>query len=73
MNPEMWIQLSVDQHQQTSRLLEEQQHQTSIMLNTVQKLQEEMVGVRIDNERLIQEQERILRSLNRRICGKKYT
>lgn len=73
MNPEMWIQLSVDQHQQTSRLLEEQQHQTSIMLNTVQKLQEEMVGVRIDNERLIKEQERILRGLNSRICGKKYT
>ena len=73
MNPEMWIQLSVDQHQQTSRLLEEQQHQTNIMLNTVQKLQEEIVGVQIDNEHLIQEQKRILRSLNSRICGKKYT
>ena len=43
MNPEMWIQMSVYQHQQTSRLLEEKQHQTSILLNTVQKLQEEMV------------------------------
>ena len=40
MNLKLWIQLSVDQHQKTSRLLEEQQHQTSILLRNMQKLQE---------------------------------
>ena len=35
MNPKMWIQLSIDQHQQTSRLLEEQQHHTNILLSTM--------------------------------------
>ena len=38
MNLEMWVQLSVEQKQKTSRLLEEQQHQTSFLLNTVQQL-----------------------------------
>ena len=62
MNPKMWIQLSIDQHQQTSRLLEEQQHHTNILLSTMQKMQEEMVHVISDNERLMQEQERIIKS-----------
>ena len=35
VSPEMWVQLSVDQHQQTSRQLEEQQNQTSLLLNTL--------------------------------------
>ena len=35
MNPEMWVQLSVEQHQKTSRLLEEHQHQIGFLLNTV--------------------------------------
>ena len=64
VNPEMWIQLGVEQHQQTSRLLEEQQHQTSILLKTVQKIEEEMEKVRNDNARLMQEHERILKSLS---------
>ena len=39
MNLEMWVQLTVEHHQKTSRLLEEQQHQTSFLLNTVKQLQ----------------------------------
>ena len=64
MDPEMWVQLSVEQHWKTSRLLEEKQHQTNFLLNTVQQLQEEMVRVRKDNEWLLQEQEKILKSLS---------
>ena len=43
MNPKMWVQLIVDQHQQMNILLEEQQRQTNRLLVTVQQLQEEMV------------------------------
>lgn len=64
MNPEIWIQLSIDQHQKTSKLLEEHQHHTNILLNTMQKLQEEMVHVSSDNEHLMHEWERILKSLS---------
>ena len=60
----MWVQLSVDQRQQTNRLLEEKQRQTSILLSTIQKLQEDMVRVRSDNEKLMQEHERILKSIS---------
>ena len=66
LNPEMWVQLTVEQHQKTSRLLEEQQQQTTFLLNTVQQLQEEMIRVRRDNERLLQDQEKILKSLSDR-------
>ena len=45
----------MDKHQQTNRLLEVQQRQTSILLDMVQQLQEEMVWVRIDNERLMRD------------------
>ena len=44
--------------------MEEHQHHTNILLNTMQKLQEEMVHVSSDNERLMHEQERILKSLS---------
>ena len=66
MNPEMWVQLTVEQHQKTSWLLEEQQQKTAFLLNTVQQLQEEMIRVQRDNERLLQDQERILKSLSDR-------
>ena len=52
VNPEMWVQLSVDQHQQTSRLLEEQQCQMNILLDMMQQFQTEMIIVRSDNKRL---------------------
>ena len=48
-NPEMWVQLGMEHHQQTSRLLEEQQHQTRILVTTMQQLQEEMERVQNDN------------------------
>ena len=64
MNPEMWVQLTVEQHQKTSQLLEEQQQQTAFLLNTVQQLQEEMIRVWKDNERLLQDQEKILKCLS---------
>ena len=64
MNPEMWVQLSVEQHQKTSRLLEEHQRQTGFLLNPVQQLQEEMLRLRNDNEWLLQDQEKILKSLS---------
>ena len=64
MNPEMWVQLTMEQHQRTSRILEEQHHQTIFLLSTVQQLQEEMIRVRKDNERLLQDQENILKSLS---------
>ena len=38
----MWVQLGIEQHQRSNRLIEEQQHQTRILLHTVQQLQEEM-------------------------------
>ena len=60
----MWIQQSVDQYQQTSRLLDEQKHQTSILLSTVQKLQEEMVQVRSENECFMQKKEMILKRIS---------
>ena len=63
MNPEMWVQLTVEQHQKTSKMLEEQQQQTTSLLNTVQQLQEEMIRVRKDNERPLLDQERILKSI----------
>ena len=44
--------------------MEEQKHQTSIFLNILQQLQEEMVRIRRDNERLMQEQEKILKILS---------
>ena len=66
LNPEMWVQLTVEQHQKTSRLHEEQQQQTTFFLNTVQQLQEEMIRVRRDNERLLRDQEKILKSLSDR-------
>ena len=62
MDPELWVQLGVEQHQKTSRLLKEQQHQTSILLNTMQKLQEEMERVCDDNAHLMHEQERIIKA-----------
>ena len=34
VNPEMWVQLSVDQHQKTSRSLEEQQRQKNRLLDS---------------------------------------
>ena len=64
MNPEMWVQLMVEQRQKTSQLLEAQQEQTAFLLNTVQQLQEEMLRVRKDNEKLLQDQEKILRSIS---------
>ena len=66
LNPEMWVQLTIEQHQKTSRLLEEEQQQTTFLLNMVQQLQEEMMRVRRDNEKLIQDQEKILKSLSDR-------
>ena len=38
VNPEMWVQLSVDKHKKTSRILEEQQRQTNKLLDTVKQL-----------------------------------
>ena len=35
MNPEMWVQLTMEQHHKTSRLLEEQQQKTTFLLSTV--------------------------------------
>ena len=65
MNPEMWVQLTVEQHQKTSKLLEEQQQQqTTSLLNTVRQLQEEMTRVWKDNEKLLQDQEKILKSIS---------
>ena len=64
MNPKMWVQLIVEQHQKTSRLLEEQQHQTIFLLNTIHQLQEEMLRLGKDNERFLQDQEKILKSLS---------
>ena len=64
MDPEMWVELTVEQHQKMSRILEEQQQQTVFLLNTVQQLQEEMMRVRKDNEKLLQDQERILKSIS---------
>ena len=60
----MWVQLGIEQHQRSNRLIEEQQHQTRILLHTVQQQQEEMERVRKDNARMMQEQERILKSLS---------
>ena len=42
----MWVQLSMDQHQQISRLLKEKQRQTNRLLDTMQQLQIEMTQVR---------------------------
>ena len=64
MNLEMWVQLTVEQHQKMSKLLEEQQQQTSFLLNTVPQLQEEIIRVRKDNENLLQDQEKILKSIS---------
>ena len=36
---EMWVQLSVDQHHQTSRMLEEQQRRTNKLLDIIHQLQ----------------------------------
>ena len=55
VNLEMWVQLSIDQHQQTSRLLEEHQCQTNRLLDKLQQFQTEMVRVQSDNERLMRE------------------
>ena len=66
VNPEMWVQLSVDQLQQTRRMLEEQQRQTNRLLDTVQQLQTEMLKVHSDNEKLMREHERTLKSLSDR-------
>ena len=60
----MWVQLGIEQHQRSNRLMEEQQQQTRILLHTVQQLQEEMERVRQENARMMQEQERILKSLS---------
>ena len=54
-NPKMWVQLGIEQHQRSNRLMEEQQQQTRVLLHTVQQLQEEMERVRNDNARLMQE------------------
>ena len=53
--PEMWVQLGIEQHQRSNRLIEEHQHQTRILLHTVQQLQEDMERVCKDNARMMQE------------------
>ena len=63
-NPEMWVQLGIEQHQRSNRLIEEQQQQTRILLHTVQQLQEEMERVRQENAMMMQERERILKILS---------
>ena len=59
-NPEMWVQLGIEQHQRSNRLIEEKHQQTRILVHKVQQLQEEMERVRRENARMMQEQERIL-------------
>ena len=51
----MWVQLGIEQHQRSNRLIEEQKQQTRILLHTVQLLQEEMERVRRENARMMQE------------------
>lgn len=54
-NPEVWVQLG------------EEPHNTNIeILETVQKLKGEMARLRADNERLMQEQEKVMKSLSDR-------
>lgn len=55
VNPKMWVQLG-----------EDSQNPTIMLLETIQQLKNEIANMRVDNEWLMRDQERIMKSLSNR-------